>query len=206
MHLNFSDIIAAISLFWTAITFGRTVRHRPEASWMNSYIVTRLRNATPPLTDEHGRLPVRKAMIANDGDGDAFDVRVFGHNCIIRAYAWEKLPNGSWKIGERTMVPRMSNEDGDDVKIAIWLPDGADDMPEDARICIHWTKSPTRLRRCGYEEIPLTSELADKWWEEKDWRHRTDWLNDSAHGAHTEGSTTIPKTPENHRNQPSESP
>ena len=55
MHLNFSDIIAAISLFWTAITFGRTVRHRPEASWMNSYIVTRLRNATPPLTDEHGR-------------------------------------------------------------------------------------------------------------------------------------------------------
>lgn len=105
MHLNFSDIIAAISLFWTAITFGRTVRHRPEASWMNSYI-----------------------------------------------------------------VPRMSNEDGDDVKIAIWLPDGADDMPEDARICIHWTKSPTRLRRCGYEEIPLTSELADKWWEEKDWK------------------------------------
>lgn len=170
MHLNFSDIIAAISLFWTAITFGRTVRHRPEASWMNSYIVTRLRNATPPLTDEHGRLPVRKAMIANDGDGDAFDVRVFGHNCIIRAYAWEKPPNGSWKIGERTMVPRMSNEDGDDVKIAIWLPDGADDMPEDARICIHWTKSPTRLRRCGYEEIPLTSELADKWWEEKDWK------------------------------------
>ena len=68
------------------------------------------------------------------------------------------------------MVPRMSNEDGDDVKIAIWLPDGADDMPEDARICIHWTKSPTRLRRCGYEEIPLTSELADKWWEEKDWK------------------------------------
>ena len=83
-------------------------------------------------------------MIANDGDGDAFDVRVFGHNCIIRAYAWEKLPNGSWKIGERTMVPRMSNEDGDDVKIAIWPPEGADDMPEDARICIHWTKSPTR--------------------------------------------------------------
>lgn len=125
MHLNFSDIIAAISLGWTAVTFGRTVRHRPEASWMNSYIVTRLRNATPPLTDEHGRLPVRKAMIANDGD---------------------------------------------DVKIAIWPPEGADDMPEDARICIHWTKSPTRLRRCGYEEIPLTSELADKWWEEKDWK------------------------------------
>lgn len=35
MHLNFSDIIAAISLVWTAVTFGRTVRHRPEASWMN---------------------------------------------------------------------------------------------------------------------------------------------------------------------------
>lgn len=90
-------------------------------------------------------------MIANDGDGDAFDVRVFGHNCIIRAYAWEKLSNSRWKIGERTMVPRISNEDGDDVKIAIWP-------------------------------------------------------NDSAHGAHTEGSTTILKTPENHRNQPSESP
>lgn len=73
MHLDFSDIIAAISLAWTAI-------------------------------------------IANDGDGDAFDVRVFGHNCIIRAYAWEKLSNGNWKIGERTMVPRISNEDGDDVK------------------------------------------------------------------------------------------
>ena len=50
MHLNFSDIIAVISLFWTAATFGRTVRHRPEASWMNSYIVTRLPNATPSLT------------------------------------------------------------------------------------------------------------------------------------------------------------
>lgn len=37
-------------------------------------------------------------------------------------------------------------------------------------------------------------------------KHRTDWPNDSAHGAHTEGSTAIPKTPENHRNQPSESP
>lgn len=49
MHLDFSDIIAAISLAWTAITFGRTVRHRPEASWMNSYIVTRLPNATPSL-------------------------------------------------------------------------------------------------------------------------------------------------------------
>ena len=139
MHLDFSDIIAAISLAWTAITFGGTVRHRPEASWMNSYIVTRLPNATPSLTDEHGRLPVRKAMIANDGDGDAFDVRVFGHNCIIRAYAWEKLSNGNWKIGERTMVPRISNEDGDDVKIAIWPPEGADAIPEDARICIHWT-------------------------------------------------------------------
>ena len=103
MHLNFSDIIAVISLGWTAATFGRTVRHRPEASWMNSYIVTRLPNATPSLTDEHGRLPVRKAMIANDGDGDAFDVRVFGHNCIIRAYAWEnsqtvtgESENGRW--------------------------------------------------------------------------------------------------------------
>ena len=128
MHLDFSDIIAAISLAWTAITFGRTVRHRPEASWMNSYIVTRLPNATPSLTDEHGRLPVRKAMIANDGDGDAFDVRVFGHNCIIRAYAWEKLSNGNWKIGERTMVPRISNEDGDDVKIAIWPPEGCQNL------------------------------------------------------------------------------
>ena len=155
---------------------------------MNAYIVTRLPNATPPLTDEHGRLPVRKAMIANDGDGDAFDVRVFGHNCIIRAYAWEKLSNGSWKIGERTMVPRISNEDGDDVKIAIWPPEGADDMPADTKKYHSRRNSPTNggKKRTG--------------------RHRTDWPNNSAHGAHTEGSTTIPKTPENHRNQPSESP
>lgn len=42
------------------------------------------------------------------------------------------------------------------------------DMQEFGKLV--WTKSPTRLRRCGYEEIPLTSELADKWWEEKDWK------------------------------------
>lgn len=169
MQIGLSEIIAIISLMGSAIAFARTIRRRPEASWMNTYIVTTVPNATPPIDDGCGRKP-RFAMLTNDGDGDGFDVRVFGHNCIIRAYAWEKLPNGSWKIGERTMVPRISNEDGDDVKIAIWPPDGADDMPEDARICIHWTKSPTRLRRCGYEEIPLTSELADKWWEEKDWK------------------------------------
>lgn len=173
---------------------------------MNSYIVTRLRNATPPLTDEHGRLPVRKAMIANDGDGDAFDVRVFGHNCIIRAYAWEKLPNGSWKIGERTMVPRISNEDGDDVKIAIWRPKARMTCP---RMPGSASTGPNHLQDCDAADTkryPSLRNSPTNGGRKRTGRHRTDWPNDSVHGAHTEGSTTIPKTPENHRNQPSESP
>ncbi|ETY70983.1 hypothetical protein [Bifidobacterium moukalabense] len=137
---------------------------------MNTRIITDVPDATPSLFDEHGRLPVQKSMLSNDGDGDAFDVRVFGHDCVVRAYAWEKRSDNKWKIGERTMVPRISN-DGDDVKLAVWLPEDMDELPTDAAICVHWVKSPTRLRRCGYATIPV-SELQDEWWKEKDWRAR----------------------------------
>lgn len=140
MHLNFSDIIAAISLVWTAVTFGRTVRHRPEASWMNAYIVTRLPNATPPLTDEHGRPKARMTC------------------------------------------PRM--------------PGSASTGPNHPQDCAAVDTKKYHSRR----NSPTNGG------KKRTGRHRTDWPNNSAHGAHTEGSTTIPKTPENHRNQPSESP
>lgn len=171
MDMGFSDVIALISLIGSAFAFSRTIRHRPEASWVNLNILTNEPNATPPLADENGRAPKRLSMLANDGDGPAFDVRVFGHDCIVRAYAWERLDH-AWKIGEQTMMLRVDNDE-DDVKLAIWPPEGMDDFPEDAMLCIHWVKSPTRLRRCGYATIPLKN-MADKWWEERDWqlRHR----------------------------------
>lgn len=172
MGIDPGDVVSVISLIGSAIAFSRTVRHRPEASWVNMNILTKVRNATPPLHDEHGKKPARLSMLTNDGDGPAYDVRIFGHNCVVRSYAWEKLDNGEWKVGERTMIPRIVTDD-DDVKMAIWPPDNQDDFPDDAAICIHWIKSPTRLRHCGYTTIPV-GELADKWWEEKDWqaRHR----------------------------------
>lgn len=171
MQIGLSEIIAIISLMGSAIAFARTIRRRPEASWMNTYIVTTVPNATPPIDDGCGRKP-RFAMLTNDGDGDGFDVRIFGHNCIIRAYEWEKLGGKQWRIGERTLIPRISN-DGEDVKLAIWPPEGMDELPEDAEICVHWTKSPTRLRHCGYATIPA-ADMRDDWWNDKDWqtRHR----------------------------------
>lgn len=64
--------------------------------------------------------------------------------------------------------PRVETAN-DDVKIAIWPPEGTDELPSDAAICIHWTKTPTRLRRCGYLTIPI-AEMKDAWWEDKDWK------------------------------------
>lgn len=135
-----SVIIAAISLLVSFAALVRTWRHEPEASWMHTSIVSDLPGIVPSLSDERGRMPVRMGMLSNDGDGDAFDVRVFGHDCIVRAYAWEKLKDGRWKIGERTMIPRVETAN-DDVKIAIWPPEGTDELPSDAAICIHWTKN-----------------------------------------------------------------
>lgn len=163
-----SVIIAAISLLVSFAALVRTWRHEPEASWMHTSIVSDLPGIVPSLSGERGRMPVRMGMLSNDGDGDAFDVRVFGHDCIVRAYAWEKLKDGRWKIGERTMIPRVETAN-DDVKIAIWPPEGTDELPSDAAICIHWTKTPTRLRRCGYLTIPI-AEMKDAWWEDKDWK------------------------------------
>lgn len=127
MQIGLSEIIAIISLMGSAIAFARTIRRRPEASWMNTYIVTTVPNATPPIDDGCGRKP-RFAMLTNDGE---------------------------------------------DVKLAIWPPEGMDELPEDAEICVHWTKSPTRLRHCGYATIPA-ADMRDDWWNDKDWqtRHR----------------------------------
>lgn len=55
MQIGLSEIIAIISLMESAIAFARTIRRRPEASWMNTYIVTTVPNATPPIDDGCGR-------------------------------------------------------------------------------------------------------------------------------------------------------
>ncbi|MDF7663310.1 hypothetical protein PT282_01255 [Bifidobacterium sp. ESL0763] len=110
-------------------------------------------------------------QLTNDGDGDAFDVRAFGHNCIVYEAEWEKRPDGRWTNKEVTMYPAMPSN-GETANLIILPPEGHDEIPCDAEVCIHWKRSPTRLRRCGYTHTPIAGD--EDWWNDKDWqiRHR----------------------------------
>ena len=180
MQIGLSEIIAIISLMGSAIAFARTIRRRPEASWMNTYIVTTVPNATPPIDDGCGRKP-RFAMLTNDGDGDGFDVRIFGHNCIIRAYEWEKLSGKQWRIGERTLIPRISN-DGEDVKLA----------KTRKYACIGQNRQQgsgiAGMRRYRPPTCETTGGMT------RTGRHDTGLPNESGDGTHTDDSTATRKT------------
>lgn len=60
MQIGLSEIIAIISLMGSAIAFARTIRRRPEASWMNTYIVTTVPNESGDGTHTDDSTATRK--------------------------------------------------------------------------------------------------------------------------------------------------
>ncbi|MDF7640285.1 hypothetical protein PT279_01555 [Bifidobacterium sp. ESL0784] len=163
-------IMSILSFLLAVISLIRTIRQRPEASW--SIRRTKMEQLVsagqmPTLEQLHVSKGSRYAEIDNDGDGDAFAVRVFGHNCNVYIMDWKRDEDGKWVRSGVNMVP-VVRTGGSTMKLIICPQNEAATIPDDAEICIHWRKSPTRLRRCGYDHAPV--EGRSHWWNEKDWQ------------------------------------
>lgn len=195
-------VISILSFLLALISLVRTIRRQAEASWAFIRVdADKLEQdkLMPPLKTLSGNKAMRVMFAMNDGDGDAFDVRAFGHNCIVHMMKWEELPDGGqWKNEEITMWPMVKT--GDTVNLIVRPLDGDDEIPDDAEVCVHWTKTPTRLRKCGYEHIPVSGD--EDWWDDKDWQvhHRIAerwklWLAHRRFHRHPQDAMTTPTSP-----------
>ncbi|MCI1902046.1 MAG: hypothetical protein LKI93_04880 [Bifidobacteriaceae bacterium] len=165
ISLNLGDLATWAAAFIAVVSSGLGAwsrrRNRPQASWFfmlnNGDVegavdgVRRLKNAGKMSAAD------RVVTLINDGDGDAYDVRIWGHGCTVNLMAsdpaLEKSGNrDNHPAGITTHFPKIASSESR----TFFIHESPD--ADVSWITVGWTMTPTRLGK----EVFIVQDFAGK--------------------------------------------